>query len=211
MKRPLFLYIAIFVQTVIAVWAPFFWKRSTFSQRCIIILLVEMSLSSILALEMGMHHIRNLWVMHCSTLIEFLIIMTMFYGWKKTKNGKRLLLILGCAFTIFWCVSKIIFEPFTQMDTYTFAMAQMICIALAVSVLFDVLKDADTTLKNDSRVWVASGMVIYSAGTLFVVSLFNVILRSMPQLLNTVWYINWALAILVVLFYARSILCRVTH
>jgi hypothetical protein len=211
LKGPLLLYITIVVQTVVAVWALFFWKRSTFSQRCIIILLVEMSLSSIIERAMGMHHIHNLWVMHISTLIEFLIIMTMFYGWKKTRTEKRLLILISCAFALFWSASKIFFESFEQMDTYSYAVAQMIYISLAMSLLFDVLKDSKTLLKHDARIWIASGMVIYSTGTLVVVSLFNVIVTSMPQLFITVWHINWVLVIITALFYARGIWCQVPH
>jgi hypothetical protein len=209
LKRPLLLYGTIFVQTVIGVWALFFWKRSTFSQRCIIILLVEMSLSSIIEHVMGMYHIHNLWVMHISTLIEFLIIMTMFYGWKKTRTEKRLLILLSCAFVLIWSVSKIFLESFEQMDTYSYAVAQMIYIAFAVSLLFDVLKDSQTLAKHDSRLWIASGIIIYSTGTLLVVSLFNVIVTSMPQLFITVWHINWVLVIITALLYARGIWCQV--
>jgi hypothetical protein len=158
---------------------------------------------------MGLNHIPNLWVIHLSTLIEFVVIMTMFYSWKKTRNEKRLLLILGCAFVFFWFVSKFIFEPFTQMDTYTSTVAQMIYISIGVSMLFDVLKDSKTVLKKEARIWVASGMVIYSAGTLLTTSLFNMILKTIPAMLNTIWKINWILLIMVSLFYARGIWCQV--
>lgn len=208
MKRPLLLYITILVQIVVAVWAPFFWKRSIFPQRCIIVLLVEMALSSVIELVMGMYHIHNLWVIHFSHLIEYAIILTMFYNWKNTQKEKYRLLILGGTFLLFWFVSKLFIESFSQMDTYSYTVAQIIYIALAASMLFDVLKDSKTLLKHDARIWIASGMMIYSAGTLFVFSFFNIILASTPELLNTVWQVNWILVIVAALFYARGIWCN---
>jgi hypothetical protein len=168
-----------------------------------------MSLSSIIEVVMGMYHIHNLWLMHISTLIEYSIILTMFYSWKNTRREKHRILILGGAFAVLWFVSKLFIESFSQMDTYTFAVAQMIYIVLAASMLFDVLKDSETVLKHDARIWVASGMMIYSAGTLIVFSFFNIILASTPELLNTVWHVNWILVIVATLFYARGIWCRV--
>jgi hypothetical protein len=211
MTSPYLPYITIVIEIVIAVWTLFLWKRSAYPQRCAIIYLVEMAISGLAEVIMSLNHIHNIWVIHLATITEFIIIVLMFYLWETKIYKKRIILILGCLFVIFWFIAKNTFEPFDQMDVYTVIIAQAIYIILAVSLLFKVLNDTQTSLKDDARIWIASGLIIYSAGTLFVVSLFNVVNESMPKLLNVIWYINWILVILVTLFFARGIWCRVTR
>jgi len=157
---------------------------------------------------MGLNHIHNIWVIHLATISEFIIIVLMFYFWDNSIYKKRIMLIIVFLFVVFWVIAKNTFEPFDQLDVYSAIVTQTIYIILAVSLLFKVLNDTQTTLKDDARIWIASGLIIYSAGTLFVVSLFNVVNESMPKLLNVIWYINWILVILVTLFFARGIWCR---
>ena len=178
-------------------------------QRCAIIYLVEMGISGLVESLMSLHDIHNIWVIHLSTMIEFIIIVTMFYFWETNIYKKRTMLIVGCLFMIFWIVAKSTFESFEHIDVYSSIIAQVIYIILAVSMFFNVSKDTHISLKNDARIWIASGLIIYSAGTLFVVSLIDVIITSMPELFNIVWHINWVLVILVTLFFARAVWCQV--
>jgi hypothetical protein len=209
LKRPFFSYLALAIEMIVAAWVPFLWERSTLPQRCAIIYLIEMALSGLAESLMSLRGIHNIWVINLSTLIEFIIIVIMFYFWERNIFKKRTILILGFLFVIFWVMAKSIFESFDQMDVYTSIVAQTIYILLAVSLLYNVLKDSQTALKNDARVWIASGLLIYSAGTLFVVSLFNVIVTSFPDLFEILWHINWVLVIFITLIIARGIWCQV--
>jgi hypothetical protein len=168
-----------------------------------------MALSALAEYLMGIYGIHNIWVIHLSTIIEFLIIVSMFFLWEKNIYRKQTILILGCFYVIFWILAKSTFESLDNIDVYTSIVAQAIYIVLAVSLLFNVFKDAQISLKNDPRIWIASGLLLYSAGTIFVASLFNEILNAMPELLNTLWHINWILVILITLFFARGIWCQV--
>jgi hypothetical protein len=209
--KPTFLYVTQIVLLIVAAGVPFLWKRSTWPQRCAIIYLVEMALSGLVEFIMSSKGIHNIWVIHLSTILEFIILMLMFYLWEKNILKKRILLLTGCVFIAFWLIAKVTFESIEYMDVYTSIIAQTIYIVCAVSLLFDVLKDAHTSVQNDARAWISAGLLIYSAGTLIVVSLFNVLSTSMPELLNAVWHINWILIILVTLFFARGIWCRTTQ
>jgi hypothetical protein len=209
MKHPLIGFLTIALELVIAVWASFFWKRSTFSQRCIIVLIAEIALSGIIEAWAGLYNIRNLWVIHFSMLLEFLIITAMFYGWKKRKRAKSLLLVLCCLFLFLWVLSKYSFEPFTQMDSYT-SNASVFFIAVASSVFLDVTKDRQTVIMSDPRIWAAAAILIYSSGSLILVSLFNDMLRVSIDFLRKIWQINIALVIISTFLFARAIWCTGT-
>jgi hypothetical protein len=104
-------------------------------------------------------------------------------------------------------VGKCTFEPFSVFDSYTSTIAKMVYIVVATSMLFNIQKDSLSVLRIDARVWVASGLIIYSAGTLLMFALFNVMLKESPNLVKAIWPVNWLLYIIVNLFYARAIWC----
>jgi hypothetical protein len=156
---------------------------------------------------MSINHIRNLWVLSISTLIEFVLIISMFFFWKTKERDRILLALCVCLFVSFWLVSKFTFEPFSAFDSFTSTTAKMIYIVIATTVLFDIQKDSKTRLKTDARVWFASGLIIYSVVTLLMFALFNVMLKESPNLVKTIWPFNWLIFIIANLFYARAIWC----
>lgn len=209
LKKPFFIHLALIIEIIFGIWAPFFWKRSSAPQRYAIVYLVEMAVSGLVEYLMSIKGIHNIWVIHLSTIIEFIIIGLMFYVWEKNLYFKRAILVFGFCYIVFWLIAKASFESFSKLDTYTSIAAQVMYIVLAVNMLFNVLRDTHIPLKNDARLWMASGLLIYSAGTLFIVALFNTILEVMPEMLNVLWHINWILVIVIILFYARGIRCRI--
>jgi NADH:ubiquinone oxidoreductase subunit 6 (subunit J) len=163
------------------------------------------SVLEIILIKLGKH---NLWVTHFSTLIEFLLLSGVFYIWKKKKRQKQTIVILASVFIVLWIVSKYTFESFEQYDNYTTGIARVLEIAYAISLLFDILQDAHTTLWKDARIWVASGVLIYSAGVILVFVLFNELFKVSESVLRLLWHINWSLLILSSILYFRGIMCR---
>lgn len=211
MDIPLLFYISLLIQSSVAAWALFRWKHSVTQQRLLSLLLVATPISGIAELWMDLHGIRNLWVSHLFTLIEYVLILSMYYLWKPKTIDKRILMIGIIAFIALWTVSKFTVEPFYRDDTYTSAIAKTIEIIIATWVLFDVLRDSDTVLKTEARVWISSGIIIYAAGSLFLFALFDMMVNTSPELIKAIWPINWILSIVTTFLLARGIWCRVTH
>jgi len=208
MKIPILFYIMLFIECLIAVWVLFRWKHSTVQLRLLILLLVVAPVIAIADLWMALYGIRNLWVTHISTLIEYVLILSMCYLWKPKIIDKRILMIGILAFIVLWIVSKFTFETLYRSDIYTSAIAKILEIIAAALLLFDVLGDSDVVVKTDARVWVSSGIIIYSAGTLFLFALQNMMLDNSPDLIKTLWPINWILSIVFTFLLARGVWCR---
>jgi hypothetical protein len=207
---PILSYIMLFIESSAAVWVLFRWKHSNVQQRVIILLLVATPVSAITERWMGLNGIRNLWVSQIFTLIEYILILSVCYLWKPQKTDKRIIIVGMIAFIVLWIISKFTLEPLYRADSYTSAIAKTIEIITAAWVLFDVLGDSDTVVKTDARVWISSGIIIYAAGTLFLFSLFNMMLNTSPELIKTLWPINWILSIVTTLLLARGVWCRAT-
>jgi hypothetical protein len=74
-----------------------------------------------------------------------------------------------------------------------------------MSIFFDILKDFNVPLKNDPRIWFASGIIIYSTGSLLLCILFMEIAKLPIEFFKAIWRINLILNIVSELLYARGI------
>jgi hypothetical protein len=201
----------ILFQIIVAVWALLKWKTVQGAQRFLILLFVEIALSSVVCTVLGWSGRNNLWVIHIATLCDFIIEIGMFILWKKRKYEKRVLFIVGCLFVIVWLISKWTFEPMDKFDSYTSVISSVAELIIAITILFDVLRDAIPSLRMDPRVWVASGIIIYTAGALFILALFNEMLNISPDLIKKVWPLNWLLSFIGIILMARSLTCQKAH
>jgi hypothetical protein len=211
MNDPILLNLTLVVMAVIAMWAPFQWKQSTKAQRFLIIFVIEMFVIGFVEVMLTYFHKHNLWLISFSTLAEFILIVIIIYYLKKKEREKSFLLYAGVSFILFWLISKLTFEPFSTFNSYTSVVARLFQIFISVSIFFDILKDTNVHLKNDPRVWIASGIIVYSTGSLLLCILFMEILKISPRLIMALWPINWILVIISDLLYAWGIWCRVTR
>jgi len=211
MDRPILSYIMLAVESAVAVLVIFRWKHTTIHQRPIILLLIATPAIAITELWMGFNGIRNLWVAHIATLLEYVLILSTYYIWEPKTINKRILLIWIISFIVLWVISKFTFETFYFLDIYTSIIAKIIEIITSALVLFNVLEDPDAIVKTDARVWISSGIIIYESGTLFLFALFNIMLDTSPELIKTLWPINWILSIVFTLLLARGVWCRATQ
>ena len=198
MHDPFLLNALLVVTAVIAVWAPFRWKQSTKAQQFLIIYVIEIFIIEFVEVLLTYFHRHNLWLI-------------IFYYLKINEREKSFLLFTGVSFIIFWLISKFTFEPLSTFNSYTSVVARLFQISISVSVFFDILKDPNVRLKNDPRIWIASGIMIYSTGSLILCILFLEIAKLPLEVFKTIWQINLFLNIVSEFLYARGIWCRVTH
>jgi len=211
MDRPILSYIMLAIEIAVAVLVLFRWKHVTNHLRLIVLLLIITPAIAITELWMGFNGIRNLWVAHIATLLEYVLILSTYYIWEPKIINKRILLICIISFIVLWMISKYTFESFNFLDIYTSIIAKIIEIITSALVLFDVLQDANIELKTDARLWISSGVIIYATGTLFLFALFNMMLDTSPELIRTLWPINWILSIVFTLLLARGVWCKATR
>jgi hypothetical protein len=152
--------------------------------------------------------INTLWAAHISTIVEFVIVLIIFSFWMRHDLSR--LVSFGCliGFIIFWIISKLLFEPFSQFDGWTAAVSKIIQITFSSILFVEVIKDSDIDWTKDPRFWVAAGIIIYSAGSLFLFALFNKMLLISPDRLKFVWSLNWIFSIISNLLFARAFLCK---
>jgi hypothetical protein len=151
------------------------------------------------------YHINNLWVSHFYTVIELFFVAWVYSLWMK-KHQHRIMLALSLSvFFLFWMVSKFTFEPLSLLNGWTAAFSKILQIMF---LLVNIVKESDVVWTSDARVWVAAGVVIYSAGSLFYYTLFNLMLQVSPDRLRLVLSLNWFLMLVANVLYMRGFLCK---
>ena len=123
MHDPFLLNALLVVTAVIAVWAPFRWKQSTKAQQFLIIYVIEIFIIEFVEVLLTYFHRHNLWLISISTLVEFILIVIIFYYLKINEREKSFLLFTGVSFIIFWLISKFTFEPLSTFNSYTSVVA----------------------------------------------------------------------------------------
>ena len=153
-------------------------------------------------------HVHNLWTMHYFTIIELAFIVLMYSSWIKQRYSRLILFFVLAGFSILWIVSKFTFEPLSIADDGTATISKILQIIFSTYLLLIVVKESNIIWTDDPRLWIAAGVIIYSAGTLFWVAFFNKMLEVSPKrLLQSLSY-NWILMIISNLFYMRGFLCK---
>jgi hypothetical protein len=208
MKVPFLAYMAIFVQGVVAVLGGFYYKSLPNPLKLLTWLLGIIFLESIASFILALLNIHNLWLSHVNTIIEFVLLVAIYFLWMKSRYVRSLMFICLIAFCVIWIISKFTFESFSQVDGWTTAISKIFQIVFSAFMLVEVIKEDEIIWMNDQRFWVAAGVIIYSAGSLFMFALFNEMLHVSPRRLLQIYSINWVLLIISNLFYARGFLCK---
>ena len=86
MHDPFLLNALLVVTAVIAVWAPFRWKQSTKAQQFLIIYVIEIFIIEFVEVLLTYFHRHNLWLISISTLVEFILIVIIFYYLKINER-----------------------------------------------------------------------------------------------------------------------------
>jgi len=208
MKVPILFYIFLLIEILTALVGGFRYRSLPRPLRILEWLIIVSIFEVIAQFTLGYVKIHNAWTMHFITLIEIVFVFLMYSLWIKQTQSRLMLLFCLSAFIVLWIISKFTFEPLSLLDGWTATIAMILQIIFSTLLLVDVVKESDIIWTDDPRFWIATGIIIYSAGSLFWFAFFNKMLQISPERLKQVFYLNWILSIISNLLYARGFLCK---
>jgi hypothetical protein len=207
-KLPLLTYIVLVTQCGVALVGGFRYKNLPQPLRILEWLTIFNVGMVCIEWALATFHIYNLWMSHFSTMIELTAVVFIYAFWMKQRRDQRVLYVCLLIFAILWTVSKFSIEPFSVADDWTSAISKVMEITFSGYLLLNVVKESDMIWTNDPRIWVTTGVIIYSAGSLFLFALFNKMLQISPAYLLNLWSVNWVLIIVSYLLFAKAFLCK---
>lgn len=159
-------------------------------------LLVLILITETSAFAMGAFNIRNLDVYNIFTGIEYAFFVLMFTSWWGSRTIKRLLMGSIPFFIITWIVTNYAFEVTpTEFNTVFLSVESVLFVILAVITLLREMQDSSRLLVDNPVFWIASGVLIYFAGNLFVFTLMDTLIRETDIRPESVYLIHTILNI----------------
>ena len=208
MKIPVLFYISMLTEIVTALVGGLRYRTLQRPLRILEWLIIFTILEVGLQWALSYFGIHNLWTSHFFTLIEMVFVVLLFSSWMKNRRNRMMLSLCLFMFIIFWIVSKFTFEPLSLVDGWTAAISKILQITFSTFLLVEVVKESDMNWTDDPRLWIIAGIIIYSAGSIFIFALFNKMLQISPDRLKIIWFLNWTLIIISNLLYTRGFLCK---
>lgn len=123
---------------------------------------------------------NNLWMFHLFTVVEYIILITMFSNFEKSKKGKNILLATIPVYILLVLIFLVFFENFNSWNNYSRSLSGFIILALAFRQLFALSKHAEQSLVHHPFFWIGGGLVFYFSVSVLFWAMSNFISQSLP-------------------------------
>ena len=147
-------------------------------------------------------------VSHIFSMFELLLYSCIFYFWRTSKRNGYLVWMGFAIYLLIWIIGKFTFEPISGWDKYTLPITQLIQIGFGGWLLLRMMKETCIVMKEESRFWLLSGIVLYAVATFFIFGLFTPLLLLDQKLLLAIWPLNDAFLVMQYIFFLRTFLCK---
>ncbi len=141
-------------------------------------------------------------------VIEVSMLCAVFYYSVDSKQGRWRLSVLGIVFAVAWGVDLALFSDPNRINSLMSMVARSFMMVMAAIALWTQLKDEQNPILEQSVFWVAASVILYSAGTMVVLGLSNVLMQLGRPYFLAAWHINWVLLITANILYTKGILCK---
>ncbi len=208
MKIPIFAHIAAGSYLIPAVAGMIQWKDLNRSLKFFTVFSLFAIISIIAEFIMGRMGISNQILSNIYRLVQIECILYLYSVWTKKTQFQDTLKIAGLMYFVFWFLD-VSFLPFPkEFREHIATVANGIMLIASVMMLSHIVKVSEETVTKHSIFWIAIGILIYSAGTIIVLTMSNTILQMGIDYFNMLWHINWGFTIIANIFYTRSFVCK---
>jgi uncharacterized protein YhhL (DUF1145 family) len=158
---------------------------------------------------LGRFGIHNQFLLNIYRLVFLECILFLYGLWTDQKSFKDIFHLAGLAYLLFWCID-VAFTPFPAEFRESISVASnVILIVASLMILNSANKHSHRRVTEHAVFWMASGIVLYSAGTMAVTLMSNTILAMGLEYFNAMWHINWGFTIIANLFFTKAFLCKI--
>lgn len=170
--------------------------------------------------EIGMRVTARIWhnnmpIVHVYTVLEFCLLLSVFYHWKKDFIPKRIYLGLLVGFIVLAIGNTIFNQGIMQGNSLVRSIEGIILIAISLYYFFDLLKRLDTPNPEKTFMfWVSIAILVYFGGNLLIFIYFNQLQNIGAQseyarsLMLQIGMIGYILNIFLYTLYSIALLCK---
>lgn len=157
---------------------------------------------------LAINNVKNLWLLHVFTILEFVFLMMVYSAWQKNRLTK---MMLRASIPLFVLIGVIAMsgESIDQFNHFARPLASLFLVAAAALTLFELNRESGESVFLQPRFWVGAAGLIYFSSTLVLFALSNLLLTWPIEHVRLVFTFNTAMNIIANLGYAAAFLCRV--
>lgn len=157
---------------------------------------------------LAMRGINNWWVIHVTTLGEFVCAGWLYASWEPSRAIARLIRAIVLLYGIFWIVAKLTFEPMSGNAPYSAAGAELLLVAASLYMLFQLADRLDVPLEQSMRFWITTALLLSSASDLFLWTLLPLLLEVTHSILSFALIISWIRVLIANFLFIRGLWCN---
>ena len=139
---------------------------------------------------------------------EYSMLLGVYFTSVGKKRTRAIIIALELIFAVVWLIEVPTFYNPRAVTADVQTVSRILLIVASLVILQSILDQSSNRLMDLALFWVASGVILYSTGTLMVFSLANRLLKLGLPYFEMAWRINWLLSITANLFYVRAFLCK---
>ncbi len=209
MQIPVFAHVAAASTLLPMLYGVKVWKTSKQPVRMFTLFCVYSVLHVIAEFTLGRMGISNQFLSNYHQLIEFICILYLYQAWIVESKVKDFFQYVGMLYIILWLINKYYFENPEQFSDVISAAALFLLIVSTVILLHAVNSRTQGPITEHFVFWIATGVLLYSAGTITVIAFSNTILEMGIAYFDVLWHINWGFTVAANILYAKGFTCKV--
>lgn len=209
MKIPLFAHVAAGFYFFPAAAGMIRWKRLNMHLKLFALFCVYSIIHIIAEFILGRLGIANQFLSNIYRLLQIECIFFLYHHWLQDTVVKNGIKISALLYFIFWIFDTIA-HPFPNEFREPIAVvANILMLVSSLIVIENLFRTTQDSIFAHSVFWISSGLILYTAGTIVVLTMSNTILKMGIEYFNVLWHINWGFTIIANVFFTRSFLCKI--
>lgn len=157
---------------------------------------------------LGRMGISNQFLLNIQQIAELLCLLYLYDAWTPDPRSRSVFRIFAVGYTVFWAYTMVNSAAAERFSEGSSIAAMLVLMTASVMVLNTLVRSSRETVTAHAIFWIATGVLLYGAGTVIITGFSNTILAMGMEYFNALWHINWGFTIVTNLFYARSFTCK---
>lgn len=134
--------------------------------------------------------VNNLLVYDIFTALEYVALIAVFACWFEKGWFRTAMLASVPVFLSVWISAKLFVDVSGEFDSIFLSIESVVFVMISVVTLTKEMRDSTVLLADNPHFWIASGILVYFAGNLFVFSLIEQLLQPSVTRYHSAWLIH---------------------
>lgn len=175
-------------------------------QQYLLILMAITAVVELVSKILWYHKINNLVIYHFYTVIEFLILSSIFQAQLSSFISSKWFNLLKFVFVLFAIINGVFLQSIFEFNSHVIVVSCSVIITFSLIYFYHLLNGVQySALGSSWMFWLNSGVFIYCSGTLALFYLSNYLINKPIEIQRAVWAVHAGFNIIYYLAIMRAL------